>query len=341
MSKFINNRKVSPVFEDRDSFKPFAYPWAYDLWNTHESIHWLRKEVPLHEDVRDWNNKLTQEDRNFLTDVFLLFTQSEVSVAKGYIEDYLPRFKHPELRMMLLSFAAREAIHMDAYSGLIETIGMNDSFYSQFLDVPVMRAKHEFFEKVISGSKSKKRKDGDLLLQISGISGLTEGMFLFSSFAMLMNFPRQNLMKGMGQIVSWSVLDEQLHVKGLTQLYNTITAENPDWVTKERIAEIQATAEMMAELEFDFIDLAYKGKDVFHGLYKSDLVAFIRYTVDKRLRDMNIKPVFEDLRVNPLPWFDEMISSQNHENFFEARPTSYAKASLTGGWNDVWGKYKI
>ncbi len=328
--------KPSPIFRDRNYFKPFSYPWAYELWEKHEAVHWLKKEVPLHEDVRDWNNKLSQDDRNFLTDVFLLFTQSEVSVADGYIKDYLSRFKHPELRMMLLSFAAREAIHMDAYSGLIETIGMKDSFYRQFLDVAVMRAKHEFFEKVISGNKNHKDK-ADLLIQIAGISGLTEGMFLFSSFAMLMNFPRQNLMKGMGQIVTWSVLDEQMHVKGLTEIFNTIVAENKGWLTKHRIEEIRATAEMMAELEFDFIDLVYRDQKVFHNLRKDDLKAFIRHTVDKRLRDMGLPEVFGDGR--PLLWFDEMIGSQNHENFFEARATSYAKGSLTGSWDDVWGQY--
>jgi ribonucleoside-diphosphate reductase beta chain len=329
------SKKLSPIFQERDYYKPFAYPWAYDLWDKHESIHWLRKEVPLHEDIRDWNNKLTPRDRNFLTDIFLLFTQSEVDVGGGYVKDYLPKFHHPELRMMLGSFLAAEARHMDAYSGLIETVGMKDSFYRQFIDVPVMKAKHDFFAKVVRGKL--KAKDEDILPKIAGISACTEGMQLFSSFAMLMNFPRQNLMKGMGQIVTWSVLDEQLHVRGLTQIYNTIVKENPAWVTKASVEEIRATAEMMAELEFDLIDLAYQDDKVFHGLMKKDLKLFIRHTTDKRLRDLHLPEVFGDGK--PLLWFDELIGSQNHENFFEARATSYAKGQLRGSWSDIWGQY--
>lgn len=334
----MSKSPLSQIFQSRDFFKPFKYPWAYDLWKKHEQIHWLLKEVPLNEDVRDWNNKLTQEDRNFLTDVFLLFTQSDIDVAGGYVDDYLPHFKHPELRMMLLGFAAREPVHIDAYSGLIETIGMKDEFYRQFLDIPVMKAKHDFFQRVVSSNRKKKTKES-LLLQIAGISAFTEGMFLFSSFAMLLNFPRQNMMKGMGQIVSWSVLDEQLHVKGLTQISNTIVAENPSWLTKSAVEEITATAEMMSELEFDFIDLVYRDKEEFHGLPKADLKNFIRFTVDKRLRDLNLPELF-GVHENPLPWFDEMVASQNHENFFETRATSYAKAALSGSWADVWGQYK-
>ena len=331
--------KLSPIFSERASFKPFLYPWAYEIWNTHESVHWLSREVPLHEDVRDWNNKLSIRDREFLTTVFLLFTQSDIDVANGYIQDYFPYFKQPEIRMMLLSFAAREAIHIDAYSKLIETIGMSDSFYTLFLKIPEMKAKHDFFETVVSNKKKKAKDNSDILIQIAGISGLTEGMHLFSSFAMLMNYPRHNLMKGMGQIVSWSVLDEQLHVKGLTKIFNTIVEENPKLLKRSGVEEIRAIGEMMAELEFDFIDRAYDGDESYLNLKAADLKAFIRYTVDERLAAMNIPKIFGDVSYNPIPWFDEMISSQNHENFFETRATSYAKGALQGSWNDVWGKY--
>jgi ribonucleoside-diphosphate reductase beta chain len=326
--------KKSNVFSNRESFKPFSYSWAYDLWLKHEQMHWVSREVPLHEDVRDWNNKLSKQDVKFLSDILLLFTQSDIDVANGYIRDYLPHFQHPEIRMMLLGFAAREATHIDAYSHLIETLGKPDSFYSEFLNVPVMREKHSFFEKVVNNSRKKE----SLPIQIAGISAFTEGMFLFSSFVMLLNYPRNGLMKGMGQIITWSILDEQIHVEGLTHLFRTMIQENQDWWTDAAKREVYATAELMTELEFDFIDHVYASVTEMHGLQKEDMKQYIRYIVDRRLIALGMKGVHK-VKNNPLPWVDEMIASQNHENFFESRATSYAKGSLKGSWGKVWGKY--
>lgn len=323
------------IFSTRESFKPFQYPWAYDVWLEHERMHWLSREVPLHEDVRDWNNKLTKSDTDFLTNVFLLFTQSDIDVANGYVKDYLPHFVHPEIRMMLLGFASREATHIDAYSYLIETLGKPDSFYSEFLKIPVMREKHNFFERVINGSKKKE----NLPIQIAGISAFTEGMFLFSSFVMLLNYPRHGYMKGMGQIVTWSILDEQKHVEGLTQVFRTMIAENKSWWTDEIKSEIYATAELMTELENDFIDYVFGTNTNFRDLTANDLKQYIKYIVDRRLIALGMKGIHK-VKTNPLPWVDEMIASQNHENFFESRATSYAKGALSGSWSDVWGKYK-
>jgi ribonucleoside-diphosphate reductase beta chain len=323
------------VFGNRDSFKPFHYPWAYDIWLTHEQMHWISREVPLHEDVRDWNNKLTEKDRNFLSNVFLLFTQGDIDVASGYIKDYLPHFNHPEIRMMLLGFASREATHIDAYSYLTETLGKPDSFYGEFMKIPVMKDKHDFFNNVVNSGKKKEA----LPIQIAGISAFTEGMFLFSSFVMLLNYPRNGLMKGMGQIVTWSILDEQKHVEGLTHLFRSIISENKSWWTDNTKSEIYSTAEMMTELELDFIDYAFEGDDERYGLKRSDLKQYIKYIVDRRLIALGMKGIHK-VKENPLPWVDEMIASQNHENFFESRATSYAKGALTGSWGNVWGNYK-
>ena len=316
---------MSNVFEKRESFKPFQYPWAYDIWLKHERVGWISREVQLHEDVKDWNNKLNEEDREFLTNVFLLFTQSDVDVAGGYVKDYLPHFSNPEIRMMLLSFAAREAIHYEAYSYLIESLGKPDSFYSEFLKIPAMKEKHDFFEKLLAQYKGQET----LPLQIAGISAFTEGMMLFSSFVMLLKYPRRGLMKGMGQIVSWSILDEQIHVAGLIELFKTIIKENPHLWNDSTKSAIYNIAHIMADLEFDFID--YVGED-------DDLKEYIRFIVDLRLKAMGLKPIF-GVDKNPLPWVDEIINSQTHGNFFETREVSYAKGALEGSWSNVWGKY--
>jgi ribonucleoside-diphosphate reductase beta chain len=243
-------------------------------------------------------------------------------------------FHHPEIRMMLLSFAGREATHIRAYSHLTETLGMADSFYSEFLDFPVMKEKHEYFEQMLSVKKNK----ANLPMKIAGISAFVEGMFLFSSFVMLLTFPRSGRMKGMGQIVTWSVLDESIHVEGLVYLFRTILNEHPEWWNNESKQEIYATAEKMLKLEDDFIDLVYGDEQEIRGLDKDQLKRYIRYIIDRRLISMGMRGI-NGVKKNPLPWVDEMINSQNHENFFENRATSYAKGAVTGSWGDVWGTY--
>lgn len=327
--------KRKDIFGTRKTFKPFYYPQFYDLWLSHEQMHWISREVALHDDVKDWNTKLSESDREFLSNVFLLFTQGDVDVASGYVKDYLPHFEHPEIRMMLLGFASREATHIDAYSYLIETLGKPDSFYGEFLNIDVMKEKHEYFEKIVDMGSQKE----NLPLQMAAISAFTEGMFLFSSFVMLLNYPRNGKMKGMGQIVSWSILDEQKHVEGLTELFRVMIKENREWWTDDVKRSIYELAEKMTELEDKFIDYVYDGSDDFHGLNKVDLKQYIRYIVDRRLIALGMKGIHK-VKKNPLHWVDEMIGSQNHENFFETRATSYAKGALSGTWGDVWGKYK-
>jgi len=323
------------IFKERKTYKPFRYPRAYELWLEHEQMHWLPREVKLHDDIRDWRIKLDQYDRDFLDGVFLLFTQGDVDVSDGYVKDYLPHFQHPEIRMMLLSYAAREAVHIDAYSYLNESLGKADSFYEEFMKIPVMKAKHDFFDNIVNSHKDQEQ----LPLQIAGISAFTEGMFLFSSFVMLMNYPKNGLMKGMGQIVSWSVLDEQKHVEGLMYLLEEIKKEKPELWTREAQSEIRATAELMANMEMDFIEYNYQGRDTIRGLDKRELKRFIRYTVNRRLAMMGLAPIYPNNLRDPLPWFDQMVSAQNHENFFETRATSYAKAASQGSWGTVWGGY--
>ena len=134
----------SNLMDSRDAFKPFNYPWAYDAWLKHEQSHWLHTEVPMAEDVKDWKKKLTVEEKHFLTNIFRFFTQGDIDVAGGYVKNYLPYFKQPEVRMMLLGFAAREALHVAAYSHLIETLGLPDTTYNEFLAYQEMKDKHDY-----------------------------------------------------------------------------------------------------------------------------------------------------------------------------------------------------
>ena len=180
----------SNLQEGRAYFKPFNYAWAYDAWLKHEQSHWLHTEVPMMEDVKDWSSKLVPAEKAFLTNIFRFFTQGDIDVAGGYVNNYLPYFPQPEVRMMLVGFAGREALHVAAYSHLIETLGMPDSTYNEFLEYEAMKDKHEYFMDMSNATQDKKT----IATNIAAFSAFTEGMQLFSSFIMLLNFPRHGKM---------------------------------------------------------------------------------------------------------------------------------------------------
>jgi ribonucleoside-diphosphate reductase beta chain len=325
-------KKNNNLTDQRTYFKPFNYPWAYDAWLKHEQAHWLHSEVPMAEDVKDWKKKLTNEEKQFLTNIFRFFTQGDIDVAGGYVNNYLPYFPQPEIRMMLMGFAAREALHIAAYSHLIETLGMPESTYNEFLEYQEMRDKHDYVLELSSrnGTLSSTAE------HIAVFSAFTEGMQLFSSFIMLLNFPRHGIMKGMGQIVTWSIVDETMHAENMIRLFKEFIKENPEIWNDDLKGRIYTIAEKMVELEDKFIDLCYANGDM-RNLSAEDVKKYIRYIADRRLISLGMKGIFK-VKKNPLPWVEEMINAPVHGNFFENRVTDYAKGALSGSWNDVWGK---
>jgi ribonucleoside-diphosphate reductase beta chain len=316
--------------DERSYFKPFNYAWAYDAWLKHEQSHWLHTEVPMMEDVKDWKKKLTNEEKHFLTNIFRFFTQGDIDVAGGYVNNYLPYFPQPEVRMMLLGFAAREALHIAAYSHLIETLGLPETTYNEFLEYAEMREKHDY---VLDLSLKNTTKE-NTAAHIAVFSAFTEGMQLFSSFIMLLNFPRMGKMKGMGQIVTWSIVDETQHAENMIKLFRTYIEENKEIWNDELKGRIYTIAERMVELEDKFIELSFSLGGI-EGLTQEEVKKYIRYIADRRLISLGLKGVFKVKR-NPLPWVEEMINAPTHTNFFENRATDYAKGALSGNWNDVW-----
>ncbi|HEX8467721.1 MAG TPA: ribonucleotide-diphosphate reductase subunit beta, partial [Allosphingosinicella sp.] len=208
-----------PLLEARKQYKPFEYPWAFEFWKRQQQIHWMPEEVPLGEDCRDWAQKLTDHERSLLTQIFRFFTQADVEVQDCYHDKYGRVFKPTEVKMMLTAFSNMETVHIAAYSHLLDTIGMPESEYSMFLQYKEMKDKHDYL--ATFGVDT----DEDIAKTLAMFGGFTEGLQLFASFAMLMNFPRFNKMKGMGQIVSWSVRDESLHCEGITRLFHAFVKE--------------------------------------------------------------------------------------------------------------------
>jgi ribonucleoside-diphosphate reductase beta chain len=167
-------------------------------------------------------------------------------------------------------------------------------------------------------------------------SAFTEGMQLFSSFIMLLNFARHGKMKGMGQIITWSIVDETQHAESMIKLFRAYIQENNEIWNDDLKGKIYSIAERMVELEDKFIDLAF-AMGAIEGLTADEVKEYIRYIADRRLISLGMKGIFKRKK-NPLPWVETMINAPTHTNFFENRATDYAKGALSGRWDDVWGK---
>ena len=321
------------LLEARKTYKPFEYPWAYDFWKRQQQVHWMPEEVPLGEDCRDWAQKLTEHERNLLTQIFRFFTQADVEVQDCYHDKYGRVFKPTEVKMMLTAFSNMETVHIAAYSHLLDTIGMPESEYSAFLEYEEMADKHNYMQQFGVDN------DEDIARTLAMFGAFTEGMQLFASFAMLMNFPRFNKMKGMGQIVSWSVRDESLHCEGMIKLFHTFCAETGvmNDALRERIRECCRT---VVTLEDKFIELAFEMGPV-EGMTADDIKQYIRYIADWRLGQLKLEPVF-GVTKHPIPWLTEILNGVEHANFFEQRATEYSKGATSGDWHGddgVWSKF--
>ncbi|MCR6643957.1 MAG: ribonucleotide-diphosphate reductase subunit beta [Terricaulis sp.] len=315
-------------------YKPFRYPWAYEFWRRQQQVHWMPEEVPLGEDVKDWASKLNDQERNLLTQIFRFFTQADVEVNDNYMERYARVFKPTEIKMMLASFSNIETVHIAAYALLLETIGMPETEFEAFLDYQAMRDKHDYM------GTFGVETDEDILRTLAMFGAFTEGLQLFASFAMLMNFPRFNKMKGMGQIVTWSVRDESLHCEGMIKLFHAYAKETGalSQAVKDDIVECCKT---VVGIEDRFIDLAFEMGPV-QGMTADDIKKYIRYIADWRLGQLDLPKIY-GVTEHPIPWLTAILNGVEHANFFEARATEYSKAATKGDWHGdagVWSNFE-
>ncbi len=309
------------------TYKPFNYQWAYDAWEMQQQLHWLPKEVSLADDIKDWKNNLSEQEINLLTQVFRFFTQADIDVNNAYTTHYMKVFQPVEVRMMLTAFANIETIHIAAYAYLLETVGMPETEYKAFLEYEEMVKKHEY---MLNWNMDTPE---NIATTLAVFGAFTEGLQLFASFAMLMHFPRMNKMKGMGQIVSWSVRDETLHTHSIIRLHNTFLDENKEIRNEAYEAKIREICKTVVDHEDNFIDLAFNLGDL-DGLKAEDVKNYIRFIADRRMTQLQMKPIYNILK-NPLPWMDEIFGME-HANFFEVRSTEYSKAATTGSWDNAF-----
>jgi ribonucleotide reductase beta subunit family protein with ferritin-like domain len=321
---------MSGLTEHSKTYKPFKYPWAMEYAEAHEKIHWGSWEAKLQEDLNQWkSNEITASEKQHITNILRIFTQSDVAVGGNYCELFIPHLRNNEVRNMLLSFANREGTHQRSYALLNDTLGLDESEYSVFLDYKEMADKIDF---MTQPPKSMKKKDQHLGFELAR-TVCNEGMSLFSAFVMLLNYQRFGKMKGMCEIVEWSIRDETMHVEAMTKVFHTYLEENPHLVTDTLKSYIYTNFTQAVKLENSLIDLIYEDTEI-QGLSKESVKVYIKYLADRRLLQLGMKPIFKQ-KENPLPWLDWIVSGDSFKNFFEGTVTDYNASGLSGqiDWN--------
>ena len=319
---------MSKLLEKSISYKPFHYEWCMHIAEEHEKGHWIHQEVDLSGDVKDWHSNLDDGEKNQFHLIIKSFTQADAQVGENYIDNLLPIFKNNEVRNMLLSFAAREGIHQRAYAAIVETLNLPDSDFEEFLQYEEMKSKIDFWK----DGNDTRSNSGKGLAVAKNI--FAEGVSLFGSFTMLLNFQRNGKMLGTNEINRFSILEEHTHCDSLIRLFREFCNDYPKIVNDVFKKSIYDYARITYQLESNFIDLAYS-KGYAKGLTKTEVKEYIKYLIDRRLISMGLKGIFE-VKINPLPWIDELLGTPVHENFFECSVTEYTKGGMIDSWNNAW-----
>jgi ribonucleoside-diphosphate reductase beta chain len=224
-------------------------------------------------------------------------------------------------------FADFESIHAEAYARLNEELGLDD--FAAFMEDEASKNKIERLIEVPGNTMEEKA------ISLAIFSAFTEGVNLFSSFAILMSFQLRNLMKGTSQIVEWSVRDESLHSKAGCWLFRTLLQEQPELDTDELRNKITEACQLSVQLEFDFIDKAFEMGEV-EGLNIDQLKNFIKSRANEKIIELGYNAIYNDIEpslLKQMEWFGHLTSGKTQQDFFAGRVTNYSKS--TGDWSDL------
>jgi ribonucleoside-diphosphate reductase beta chain len=315
------------LIEPRVYYKPFEYQDAFNFYKDQHRVHWLADEVPLASDLNDWKLKLTESEKNLIGNILKSFAQTEVHVNDYWSTKVSIWFPKPEIQAMARVFADFESIHAEAYARLNEELGLDD--FKAFLEDEVSKSK---IERLI---ETPGETIEDKAVSLAIFSAFTEGVNLFSSFAVLMSFQLRNLMKGTGQIVEWSVRDESLHSRAGCWLFKKLLEEQSHLNTEEMRNKVVDACHISVQLEFDFIEKAFEMGDI-DGLNKEQLKTFIKARANEKMIELGYNAIYNDVDPNLLKqmeWFGHLTSGKTHQDFFAGRVTNYSKSNAD--WSDL------
>jgi len=320
------------LFDERIPYKPFEYPEYYtEGWLKQAQAFWLHTEIPMSGDVKDWNEKLTPEEKHLVGNILLGFAQTECAVSDYWTQKVVSWFPKHEIQQMAMMFGSQETIHAVAYSYLNETLGLEN--FEAFLHEPTTA---ERFDNLVAYDGTDPIGIGRSLAIFSAFA---EGVSLYSAFAVLYSFQLRNLLKGIGQQMKWSVRDESLHSRMGCQLFRHMCDENKELLEDCR-EDIIVAAETMVDLEEKYIDKMFEKGDV-EGISAHDVKQFIRKRTNEKLTELGYLDLgsyfsYEEDSANNLDWFYHLTGGHTHTDFFAIRPTDYSKANEGEDFEDIW-----
>lgn len=318
------------LLKQRDTYQPFLYEPAYHYWLKQQQAHWLHTEIPMEGDVQDWKIKLTDVEKAVVGGVLKGFVQAEILVNDYWAHNVAQWFKHPEIGLMASCFGAMEGIHTVSYAQLNETLGLRE--YEAFLEEPSAKAKIDRLVDIDPDHTSVR----DMARSLAIFSAFTEGVSLFSSFAVLLSFSLQDKLKGVGQIISFSIRDESLHSEAGCWLFRTLVQENPDIWDDELKKDIYDAARTTVILEDNFIDQLFSVGEI-ERVTPHDLKQFIRHRCNVKLGDLGLKANWDDIdeeALERMDWFDFLSVGVESQDFFAQRVSAYSKGNIN--FDNMW-----
>jgi ribonucleoside-diphosphate reductase beta chain len=320
------------LFDERIAYKPFDYPEYYtEGWLKQAQAFWLHTEISMQSDIKDWNERLNEKEKNLVGNILLGFAQTECAVSDYWTQKVVSWFPKHEIRQMAMMFGSQETVHAVAYSYLNETLKLED--YEAFLHEPATARR---FDNLVAYDGTSRVGIGTSLAIFSAFA---EGVSLYSAFAVLYSFQLRNLLKGIGQQMKWSVRDESLHSKMGCQLFRHMCQEDENLLAECREDVVKA-AETMVKLEENYIDKMFEMGDI-EGIKAIDLKQFIKKRANEKLVELGYVDLgsyfaYDTKAASNLDWFYHLTGGVTHTDFFAIRPTDYSKANEGEDFEDIW-----
>lgn len=320
------------IFRKRTNLKPYEYPQLIEYLEAIRHSYWVHTEFNYSSDIQDMKVRMTPQEAEIVNRAMLAISQIEVQVKTfwGKVGDKL---KKPEVQAVGATFAESEVRHADAYSNLIEIMGLNEEF-EKIVDVPAVKKRISYLEQSIQNPVD----DKDYFHNIILFSMFVENVSLFSQFLIMMAFNKhKNLLKGISNAISATQKEEDIHARFGFELVNIIKSENPDWFGNETIKEVNRLCKEAYKAESMIVDWIYGDSDL-DFLPKETVKEFLKHRFNQSLAAIGMKEVFEVDReaVKTTDWFIEEALTTTNVDFFVKRATTYSKKTKSFSEDDLF-----
>lgn len=322
------------IFKHRLNLKPYEYPHLNEYKEAIQHSYWLHTEFNYTSDIHDFKVNVSEAERNAIKNAMLAISQVEVAV-KNFWGDLHNRMPKPEIGSVGATFGESEVRHSDAYSHLLEILGLNNEF-ERIQEIPALADRVNSLTQAVKYAKTESNKDFTLSLILFSL--FIEHVSLFSQFLVIMSFNKhRNIFKGMSNVIEATSKEEQLHGLFGIELVNIIREEQPEWFDEEMSSKVYEACMKTFESEVAVVDWIYEAGDL-EFLPKKTVIEFIKNRLNNSLKNTGFEPLFEvdEALVEQTDWFDDEIIATKHVDFFVKRSVNYTKKSRSFTGDDLF-----